>query len=119
MPHFLLRTRLSAESWARMARNPEDRLEKAKAGAADFGGEQIGYWYSTGRYDCYSLLRAPDVETAGSLRAILFASGGFVDFHQTTLLTVEEMKDAVAQAEKWPSFAAYNPPGGGEGGGNR
>ena len=113
--HFLLKTRMTPETWARLLANPEDRLKKAKEGAADFGGEQLGYWYSAGRYDVYSLLAAPDVVTAGALHSRLFSSGGFIDFEPVTLLTVEEMKEAVTRAEKWPSFNTYRTPGGGEG----
>jgi len=114
MPHFLLKTRMTAETWRRLLANPEDRLQKAKEGAADFKGEQVGYWYSAGRYDVYSLLAAPDAETAGALRSQLFSSGGFVDFEPVTLLTVDEMKQAVAMAGGWPSFNSYKAPGGTE-----
>lgn len=111
MPHFLLKTNLTGETWARLAANPVDRLQAARAGAADFGGEHLGYWYATGRYDTYSLLRAPDEITAAALKATLFSSGGFNDFQPVTLLTVDEMKAAIAKAEQWPSFRDYRPPG--------
>jgi uncharacterized protein with GYD domain len=111
MPHFLLRTRLAPETWARLARAPEDRRAAASEGAKDYGGEQVGYWYSTGRYDCYSLIRAPDQTAAAALHAALFASGAFTAFSPTLLMTVEEMKEAMKKTEEWPSLRNYRAPG--------
>lgn len=105
---------MKGATWARLISNPEDRLEKSKQGAREFGGEHLGYWYSSGRYDIYSLLWAPDVITAGTLQANLFSSGGFEDFDQTVLLTVEEMREAIARGKGWPSFQQYKAPGGDE-----
>jgi len=103
---------MTGTTWARLIANPEDRFEKSRQGAREFNGEHIGYWYSSGRYDIYSLLFAPDVTTAGTLQACLFSSGGFSDFDQTTLLTVDEMREAIARGKTWPSFSGYSTPGG-------
>lgn len=111
MPHFLLKSRMTGATWARLIANPEDRLEKSKQGAREFNGEHIGYWYSCGRYDIYSLLQAPDVITAGTLQANLFSSGGFTDFDTTALLTVDEMREAISRGTRWPSLASYKTPG--------
>ncbi len=112
MPHFLLKSRMTGATWARLIAHPEDRFEKSRQGAREFNGEHLGYWYSSGTYDIYSLLRAPDVLTAGTLQANLFGSGAFTDFDQTTLLSVDEMREAIAQGTRWPSFATYKAPGG-------
>lgn len=112
MPHVLLKTRMSAATWAKLLAQPEDRFANAKEGAKDFGGEHLGYWYAAGRYDVYSLLEAPDLLTAGALRARLFGSEGFTDFEPVALLTVDEMREAAARARSWPSFRDYVAPGG-------
>jgi len=111
MPHFLLKSRMTAQTWKNLLANPEDRLQKSRQGAAEFGGQHLGYWYSAGRYDVYSLLSAPDVITAGALQSKLFSSGGFDAFEPVTLLTVEEMREAIGRAENWPSFKGYKAPG--------
>ena len=111
MKYFLLRTRLTPETWARLLHAPEDRRVAAREGAKDYGGELVGYWYSTGRYDCYSLVGAPDQTAAAALHAALFSSGAFVDFHPTLLTTVEEMRDAMKKADEWPTLRNYRPPG--------
>lgn len=111
MKYFLLRTRLAPETWARLMKSPEDRREAARAGARDYGGELVGYWYSTGRYDCYSLVGVPDDQTAAALKGALFGSGAFLAFEPTLLMTVEEMRAAMAKADAWPTFRNYRPPG--------
>jgi len=111
MPYHLLRCRYSAETWDRLARNPENRLSAAKGGADDFGGEMVGYWYSTGRRDVYSLMSALDMVAGAALHAHLFASGAFLDFDQSILLDVEEMKEAIRQSGEWPSLRNYHAPG--------
>ncbi len=111
MPYFLLKTNMAAHTWAAFLAQPEDRLVKSREGARDFGGRHLGYWYSTGAHDGYGLLEAPDSETAGTLQSTLFASGGFRSFQPVPLLTVDQMRDAVARAETWPSFRGYRTPG--------
>jgi len=109
--YFLLRTRLTPETWARLLQSPEDRRVAARAGAEDYGGELVGYWYSTGRYDCYSLVGTPDQTAAAALHAALFSSGAFVDFNPSLLMTVEEMREAVKKADEWPTLRHYRAPG--------
>lgn len=86
-------------------------MAASQAGANDYKGEMIGYWYATGRYDCYSILRAPDLLTASALHAAIFSSGAFLEFHHTVLLTLDEMKESVRMSNEWPSLRNYRPPG--------
>lgn len=111
MPYFLLKTNMAARTWAALLAHPEDRLAKSREGARDFGGAHLGYWYSTGHHDGYGLLEAPDAETLATLQSTLFASGGFESFQPVPLLTIDQMRDAVARAEGWPSLRGYRTPG--------
>jgi uncharacterized protein with GYD domain len=111
MKYFLLRTRLTPETWARLLRSPEDRRIAAREGAEDYGGELVGYWYSTGRYDCYSLIASPDETAPAALHAALYSSGAFLEFNPTALMTVEQMREAVKKADEWPTLRNYRAPG--------
>jgi uncharacterized protein with GYD domain len=111
VPYHLLLARYDRDTWGRVVNNPEDRMEASKAGAQDFGGKMLGYWYSAGRYDVYSLLEAPDLLTAAALHAALFSSGAFLEFNHTVLMSVAEMQAAVAKSWEWPTLRDYRPPG--------
>ena len=111
MPYQLLLARYDRDTWGRMASNPEDRMDASKAGARDYQGRMLGYWYSAGRYDVYSLLEAPDLIAAGALHAALFSSGAFLEFNHAVLLSVSEMKEAVKKSQEWPTLRDYRPPG--------
>lgn len=111
MPYHLLRCRYSPETWDRMARTPENRMAASRGGAADFGGEMVGYWYAVGARDVYSLMSAPDMVAGAALHATLFSSGAFLDFDQSILLDVDEMKEALRISSTWPSLQSYHRPG--------
>lgn len=111
MTYYLLKTNMSASTWDALLANPEDRLVKSREGARDFGGRHLGYWYSSGHHDGYGLLEAPDAETVAALHSTLFSSGGFRSFQAVPLLTIDQMRDAVARADLWPSLRAYRTPG--------
>ena len=112
MPYHLIRSRMTAETWARLARRPDDRLKASKGGASDFGGEMVGYWHSTGAHDVIAVARLPDLITAAALESAIYGSGSFLDFNHTWLLSVDEMKVAVGKVDEWPSLRNYTPPGG-------
>ena len=111
VPYHLLLARYNRDTWIRMATHPENRMKASEAGAQDYQGRMLGYWYSAGRYDVYSLLEAPDLITAGALHAALFSSGAFLEFNHTVLLSVAEMKEAVKKSKEWPTLRDYRPPG--------
>lgn len=112
MPYHLLLARYDRATWEGIVSNPEDRMDASKAGARDYQGSMLGYWYSAGRYYVYSLLEAPDLITAGALHATIFSSGAFLEFNHTVLLSVTEMKEAVKNSWAWPTLRDYRPPGG-------
>lgn len=111
MPYHLFLARYDQATWERMATNPEDRMGASRDGARDYRGRMLGYWYSGGRYDVYSLLEAPDLITASALHGALFSSGAFLEFNHAVLLSVAEMKEAMRKTEEWPTLKNYHPPG--------
>ncbi|MBV9119833.1 MAG: GYD domain-containing protein [Chloroflexi bacterium] len=99
---------MTAQTWAALLANPENRLEVARAEEAPFGCRVQGYWYGLDGHDVYTLQEAPDEVAIATLLARLKASGGFSHVTTTLLLTVDQMLDAVRQANN----LAYSPPGG-------
>jgi uncharacterized protein with GYD domain len=108
MPLYLSRFSYTPEAWAAMIKNPEDRRETARAGIEAAGGKLLGFWYSFGEQDGYTLVEAENnVKAAAGV--IASNSGGALQSVATTvLLTVEEMLEALREAQNLP----YRPPKG-------
>jgi len=107
MALFLTRFSYTAETWARLVQNPEDRRDAARTYIEAVGGTLHGFWYAFGEYDAYSLLEAPDSVSMAAV-AIAISGGGALTKHETTaLLTVEETMDEMRRA----SEIRYRPPG--------
>ena len=65
MPMYLTRFSYTPETWARLAKNPEDRREAARTYIESVGGKLHGFWYALGEYDGYTLWEAPDTRRDG------------------------------------------------------
>ena len=51
MPMYLTRFSYTPETWARLAKNPEDRRDAARSYVESVGGKLQGFWYALGEYD--------------------------------------------------------------------
>jgi uncharacterized protein with GYD domain len=107
MPMYLTRFSYTPETWARLAKKPEDRRDAARTYIESVGGKLHGFWYAFGEHDGYAVWEAPDnVSMAGVALAV--SSGGALSKHETTvLLTVEEILEALGKVEA----LRYRPPG--------
>jgi uncharacterized protein with GYD domain len=107
MALYLTRFSYTPETWARLAKNPEDRRDAARNYIESVGGKLHGFWYAFGAYDGYTLWEAPDNVSMAAV-AIAIGSGGAVSSIETTvLLTVEETLEALRRA----SSVGYRQPG--------
>ncbi len=75
MPLYLTRFSYTPETWARLAKNPEDRREAARRYIESVGGKLHGFWYAFGEHDGYSLWEAPDNVSMAAV-AIAISGGG-------------------------------------------
>ena len=107
MPFYLTRFSYTPETWARLAKNPEDRREAARKYIESVGGKLHGFWYAFGEYDAYSLWEAPDNVSMAAVAIAISSGGALSRFETTPLLTVEETLEALRRAEK----VGYRPPG--------
>ncbi len=107
MPMYLTRFSYTAETWARLVKNPEDRRDAARKYIESVGGTLHGFWYAFGEHDGYNLWEAPD-NVSMAATALAIGSGGAVSSFETTVLfTVEETLAALEKA----SSIAYRAPG--------
>jgi uncharacterized protein with GYD domain len=110
MPFYLTRFSYTAETWARLRQNPEDRRDAAKAYIESVGGTLHGFWYAFGEYDAYNLWEAPDNVSMAAVAMAISGGGALSKFETTPLLTVEE---TIAAMEKSRQIS-YRSPGTGE-----
>jgi uncharacterized protein with GYD domain len=107
MSMYLTRFSYAPETWARLAKHPEDRRIAAKAYIESAGGKLHGFWYAFGDYDGYTLWEAPSNVAMASVTMALNAGGALSKCETTALLTVEETLDALGRVES----VRYRPPG--------
>jgi uncharacterized protein with GYD domain len=106
MSTYLTSFRQTAETWARLTANPEDRRVTLGPVFEKAGGKLLGYWYAFGDVDGYALFEAPDDVTAASVMVKVGASGALT-VSTTKLLTVEEALEAMRRAHE----VDYHAPG--------
>lgn len=107
MPLYLTRATYSAETWARLIANPEDRRAAAQAEVESVGGTLHGVWYSFGSHDLYVLREVPDSVSMAAIAAKVASLGAVQNLETISLLSVEEMLDALSTAAR----ISYTPPG--------
>ncbi len=98
MPLFMNQFAYSAEAWAAMAKNPQDREAPLRRLAEAMGGKVLAAYYCFGEYDGVVIFEAPD-ETA----ALAFSVGGVVAGHlkelkTTILFTMQDTLEAARKA---------------------
>jgi uncharacterized protein with GYD domain len=107
MPLYLTRFSYTAETWARLIDNPEDRRQAAQRYIESVGGKLHGFWYAFGKHDGYSLWEAPDNVSMAAVALAITGGGALSSFDTAVLLTVDETMDAMRKADE----IQYRPPG--------
>jgi uncharacterized protein with GYD domain len=107
MALYLTRFSYTPETWARLAKNPEDRRDAARAYIESVGGKLHGFWYAFGEYDGYNLWEAPDNVSMAAVAIAIGGGGALAKFETTVLLTVEETLEALGRVKT----VGYRPPG--------
>jgi uncharacterized protein with GYD domain len=107
MALYLTRFSYTAETWARLIGNPEDRRESAQAYIESVGGKLHGFWYAFGAHDGYTLWEAPDNVSMAAVALAIGSGGALTMLDTVVLLTVEETMEALRKAQE----IQYRPPG--------
>ena len=107
MPMYLTRFSYTPETWARLAKNPEDRREAARSYVESVGGSVHGFWYAFGEYDGYIVWEAPDNVSMAAVALAIGGGGALSKWETVVLLTVEETLEALRRTGN----VSYRPPG--------
>jgi uncharacterized protein with GYD domain len=108
MAHYLLQVAYTAEAWANMIKNPQDRISVVAKAVQNLGGSVVGGWISFGEYDTVAILQMPDNASAAAFAVAVAAGGACKAVKTTPLLSTEEGMEAAKKA----ATAGYTPPKG-------
>ena len=107
MPLYLSKFSYTAETWARLTNNPEDRRTAARTYIESVGGELHGFWYAFGAHDAYCVWEAPDNVSMAAVALAITSGGALSSFETTVLLTVDETLEALQKVAQ----VKYRAPG--------
>ena len=98
MSLYMLQFTYTAEAWATLAKNPQDRSVPIREFTQKLGGKLVGLYYCFGEYDGVVLAEMPDdiAAIATSLAAVV--PGHIKSIKTTKLFTVEETMEAMRKA---------------------
>ena len=98
MAVYMIQGTYTAEAWATMAKNPQDRRIPIREVTQKLGGRLIEAYFCFGEYDVVVLAELPD-DNAALTTAIAGVSPGHLKAIKTTkLFTVEETMEAMRKA---------------------
>jgi uncharacterized protein with GYD domain len=106
MPYYLIQTAYTPESWGKMVKNPQDRVELVRPAIEGFGGRIEAGYISFGEYDFTTIVEFPDNVSAAAFSISVSSKGGLKAFKTTPLMTMAEAQNAMEKA----GTSTYAPP---------
>ena len=88
----------TAETWARLIEQPEDRRAAVSAIIEPHGAKLVDLWYAFGESDGFALMDAQMTATAAGIAMAITSSGAFSSFMTTPLMTQADALDAMRPA---------------------
>ena len=98
MPLYMSQFAYTAEAWAALTQNPEDRSEVIGGLAETMGGRLVSFYYSFGEYDGLIIFEAPDEGTAAATLMAAITPGHLKSLKTTALLSAEQGVEAMRRA---------------------
>ena len=98
MPLYMSQFAYTAEAWAALTQNPEDRSEVIGGLAETMGGRLISFYNSFGDYDGLIIFEAPDEGTAAATLMAAITPGHLKSLKTTALLSAEQGVEAMRRA---------------------
>jgi uncharacterized protein with GYD domain len=106
MPYYLVQTAYTPESWEKMVKNPQDRVELVRPAIEGFGGRIEAGYIAFGEYDFATIVEFPDNVSAAAFSISVSSKGGLKAFKTTPLMTMAEAQEAMKKA----GASTYAPP---------
>jgi uncharacterized protein with GYD domain len=106
MPYYLIQTAYTPESWEKMIKSPQDRVELVRPAIEGMGGRIEAGYIAFGEYDFATIVEFPDNVSAAAFSISVASKGGLKAFKTTPLMTMTEAQDAMKRA----GASTYAPP---------
>jgi uncharacterized protein with GYD domain len=106
MPYYLIQTAYTPESWEKMIKNPQDRVELVRPAIEGFVGRIDAGYVVFGEYDFATIVEFPDNVSAAAFSISVSSKGGLKAFKTTPLMTMDEAQQAMERA----GGSMYAPP---------
>jgi uncharacterized protein with GYD domain len=94
------------EAWAKLIRNPQNRIEAVRPAVEKMGGSIVNAWFAFGEYDLITVVEVPDNTTAAAISLAFTAGGALKACKTTVLLSIAEGTEAMRKAGQ----SEYRPP---------
>jgi uncharacterized protein with GYD domain len=98
MPLYMAQFAYTPQAWAALTTKPENREEASRALVQKLGGRLISFYHCFGEYDGVAIYEAPDDTTAAAVALAAVSPGHLKASKTTTLLTTEQMMEAMRKA---------------------
>jgi uncharacterized protein with GYD domain len=98
MAHFMLQIAYTADAWAKMAKNPEDREVAARGLVERAGGRLQSMHFTLGAHDVVAIYEAPDAKAAAAIAVAASVAGHLRSCQTTELLTAAEAVEVMKKA---------------------
>ena len=111
MTHYLIRAKLSAETWKALIANPEDRWNPVKQLCDRHGYKLHSYFFALGEHDVVAIIEADDDKMIMAFNAAVASSGSVTSTQATALVTTSEVVEAKRKTGE--VAGTYQPPAAG------
>ncbi len=98
MAVYMIQGTYTAEAWATMTKNPQDRSKPFGELAQKLGGRLIGAYCCFGEYDVVALFETSDDNAALATAMAVITPGHLKAIKTTRLFTIEETIEAMRKA---------------------
>lgn len=106
MSRYLIQVSYTAEAFAALIKDPQDRIERVRPAIETLGGSIETAYFAFGDYDLILIVEMPDSVSAAAFSMAVAAGGAVRLFHTTPLLTIAEGVEAMQRARQ----SGYQPP---------
>jgi len=107
MAYYMYQASFTAEAWAKMVKEPQDREKALRPAIEKLGGKLIGYWMAFGDADAVVIVQLPDNASAAAASLAATAGGAVRALKTTALMSIDESMQAMKKAQS----VAYRAPG--------
>lgn len=105
MAHYLVQVAYTADAWASLVKNPQNRIDVVSKAIENLGGKLLHGWMCFGDFDTVVIMEMPDNVSAAAFAAAIAGGGSCKGVKTTPLLSSD---DGIAAAKK-ASTSGYKP----------